>query len=141
MRIIREIPIPRPANEVFDFMRDFTTTEQWDPGTVSTRLISGDGGVGTRYANVSRFLGRESELTYEVIAEAPGESIHLRGSNETVVADDRITVRSSGEGSCVVIYDAHFQFAGVARLVAPLTAPAFKRLGDRAAEQLARVLD
>ncbi|MFT4048860.1 MAG: SRPBCC family protein [Solirubrobacterales bacterium] len=140
MRIHREIPVRRPAREVFEFMRDFTTTEQWDPGTVSTDRISGDGGVGTRYLNVSRFLGRETELVYELIAEQPGSELLLRGTNDTVVAEDRISVRPVDDSSSVVTYDARFSFSGIVRLVVPLAAPAFKRLGDRAATRLAEVL-
>ena len=45
---------------VFAYLSDFTTTTEWDPGTVRTTRESGDGGIGTRYRNVSRFLGRET---------------------------------------------------------------------------------
>ncbi len=47
---------------VFAYLADFTHTEEWDPGTVRTHRVSGDGGVGTTYANTSRFLGRETDL-------------------------------------------------------------------------------
>ncbi len=30
---------------VFAYLADFTTTEQWDPGTVRTVRVAGDGGV------------------------------------------------------------------------------------------------
>ena len=43
-------------------------------------------------------------------------------------------------GNKTVADRAEFTFKGAARLVAPLLAPAFKRLGDRAAERLGDVL-
>lgn len=139
MRVKRTIPTGRPRETVFAYMSDFENTEDWDPGTVSTTLIEGDGGVGTRYRNVSRFLGRETELEYEVVAFEPGESIHLRGTNSTVVADDRISVADIAGGS-EIEYDANFSFKGVARWLAPLFAPALKRLGDRAERRLTELM-
>jgi hypothetical protein len=44
------------VDEVWAFLSDFTTTEGWDPPTVSTVRATGDGGVGTEYANTSRVL-------------------------------------------------------------------------------------
>ena len=38
---------------MFAYLSDFTTTNEWDPGTVSTERVSGDGGVGTTYHNTS----------------------------------------------------------------------------------------
>ena len=66
MRIDRTVETSAPTAQVFDFLADFTNTEEWDPGTVRTDRISGDGGVGTAYANTSRFLGRNTDLTYVV---------------------------------------------------------------------------
>jgi uncharacterized protein YndB with AHSA1/START domain len=75
MEIVRTLVLPRPPEQVFSYLQDFTNTEEWDPGTVRTTRESGDGGVGTRYHNVSKFLGRETELTYLVEeADAPRSS-------------------------------------------------------------------
>lgn len=131
MRITRSVDSPRPADEVFAYLSDFTTTTEWDPGTVRTERVSGDGGVGTTYANTSRFNGRETQLTYEVIECEPPRRIRLRGENATVVAVDTITVERTESGSRIT-YDAHFTFKGVTALVAPLLRGAFRRLGDEA---------
>ena len=56
----RELTTDSAPDAVFAYLADFTTTEQWDPGTVRTVRIAGDGGVGTRYANTSRFAGRNA---------------------------------------------------------------------------------
>ena len=68
MHVERTLTVPRPIEAVFDYLADFTHTNDWDPGTVETRRTSGDGGVGTTYANTSEFMGRKTELTYETIA-------------------------------------------------------------------------
>lgn len=140
MEIVRTVTVDRPVAEVFAYLSDFTTTEEWDPGTVSTTLQSGDGGVGTRYHNVSRFLGRETSLTYEVLESSPPSLLRLRGENRTVVAHDTMSLVSTGSGGTELTYRAVFEFQGMARLVAPLAAPAFKRLGDKAEDGLRAAL-
>ena len=47
MLIERTVTVDRPPAEVFAYLADFTTTTEWDPGTVRTTRESGDGGVGT----------------------------------------------------------------------------------------------
>lgn len=136
MKIHRTITTDHPPAEVFDYMRDFTNTEEWDPGTRSTERISGDGGVGTIYRNISHFMGRDTELEYQVVAEQPGQEIRLRGVNDSVVATDTITVRSRADGGSDLTYLAQFDFNGIAKFLAPLARPAFKRLGDRAEARL-----
>ena len=140
MKIVRTVTVDRPLAEVFAYLSDFTTTEEWDPGTVSTTLQGGDGGVGTTYHNVSRFLGRETSLTYEVLESTPPTLLRLRGENETVVAHDTMSMTPSAAGGTELTYRAVFEFKGMARLVAPLAAPAFKRLGDKAEEGLRAAL-
>jgi uncharacterized protein YndB with AHSA1/START domain len=131
MRITRNVVIARPVDEVFAYLSDFTTTTSWDPGTVKTTLISGAGGVGTKYANTSTFNGRQTNLVYEVVDYELGRRIQLRGSNKTIIAVDTITFKEV-EGGVSVTYDASFTFKGITKLIAPFLAAEFKRLGDEA---------
>ena len=135
MKIERTVETAASPETVFAYLSDFTTTTEWDPGTVSTVRLSGDGGVGTTYRNTSKFAGRETELTYEVVEHAPPARIVLRGTNKTVTAEDSISVAAHDTGS-VVTYSADFTFKGAARFVAPLLAPALKKLGDDAQKGL-----
>ena len=136
MRICRTLTVERTPEEVFAYLRDFTTTEEWDPGTIRTTRVAGDGGVGTRYDNTSRFLGRETELTYTVEEHEAPRRLRLRGENKTVVAHDTMTVTPTTSGGTELTYVAEFAFKGASRFVAPLLAPAFKRLGDEAEKGL-----
>jgi hypothetical protein len=139
--ITRIVTTAHPASVVFAYVSDFTTTTEWDPGTVRTVLVSGQGDMGTEYRNTSRFLGRTTELTYMVTAFLPGELISLRGENATVIAQDTMTLRTKDDGRTELTYQAEFTFKGLWRLVAPLLAPAFGRLGDEARVGLKRALD
>jgi len=129
MQIERTVRTDRPIDQVFAYLSDFTTTADWDPGTVRVERESGDGGVGTTYHHVSTFLGRETELTYTVIDLVPNERISLRGVNKTVTGQDTMSVRSVGGGT-EVTYAAEFEFRGIAKYLGPLLRPALNKLGN-----------
>ena len=141
MVITRTVTVDRPVEAVFDYVSDFTTTTEWDPGTVRTVRVTGDGGGGTTYRNTSRFLGRTTELTYVVRELSHGERISLRGENATLVALDTMTLRQVEPGHTELTYRAELIFKGAWRLVAVLLAPAFRRLGDQAQAGLSRALN
>lgn len=136
MKIERTVEVDRPVAVVFAYLSDFTTTTQWDPGTVRTTLIQGDGGVGTTYHNTSSFNGRETELVYEVTDLVPNELFALRGENKTLVARDTMRFEATPSGGTRMTYTADFTFKGLAKLIAPLLGPAFKKLGDEAEQGL-----
>ncbi len=131
MRITRSVTVARPIDEVFAYLSNFTTTTAWDPGTVRTVRISGEGGLGTRYANTSTFNGRETNLVYEVIDFKLNERVQLRGQNKTLTAIDTLTFAMT-DGGTRVTYDANFTFKGITKIAAPFLAGAFKKLGDEA---------
>lgn len=138
MKIERTVTVDVPVNRAFAYLADFTTTTEWDPGTVSTVRLDGQG-VGTRYRNTSRFLGRETSLVYVVEELVADERIRLRGENQTVISVDTMTFRSTAAGT-EVTYTADFTFKGVARFVAPLLRPALTKLGDEAEKGLRSAL-
>ena len=127
----RTVTAAAPVETVFAYLSDFTTTTDWDPGTVRTERVSGAGDVGTTYRNTSRFAGRETELTYTVTARQAPRTITLRGENRTIVATDTITVEPAGTGRRAT-YRAVFELRGVWQALQPFFRPAFRRLGDYA---------
>jgi len=131
VRLNKTVTVDKPVDKVFAYLSDFATTTEWDPGTVQTVRISGDGAVGTEYRNTTRFAGRQTQLTYVVDELVPNQRIALRGENKTVIASDTMTFRTSGRGT-EVTYTADFTFKGLTRFLAPLLKPALNRLGDRA---------
>ncbi len=131
MRLQKTVVVDKPLDEVFAYLADFTTTTEWDPGTVTTVLQRGDGSVGTTYLNTSTFAGRQTQLTYVVREFVPDERIRLRGENDTVVAVDTMSFRKVETGT-EVTYEADFTFKGPTRFLTPLLRPALERLGRQA---------
>jgi hypothetical protein len=131
MKLLRTVVVDKPLGPVFGYLSDFTTSTEWDPGTVRTWREKGDGGVGTVYRNTSTFLKRTTELTYVVEELVDQRLIRLRGENKTVVSVDTMTFAAVAAGT-EVAYGVEFTFKGAARFVAPLLKPALERLGNEA---------
>jgi carbon monoxide dehydrogenase subunit G len=139
MRLTRTVTTEKPLDKVFAYLSDFTTTTEWDPGTVRTVRTAGDGGLGTEYLNTTTFIGRKTQLTYVVQDLVPNQRISLRGENSTVIAHDTMTFKATGADT-EVTYTADFTFKGISRLVAPLLRPAFTQLFNKAATGMAAAL-
>lgn len=130
----------RPVDETFAYLADFSTSQEWDPGVVrAERGEAGELGVGSTFDLVASFLGRESELTYEIIEYDAPRAVTLRGENATVVSLDRITTEPH-DGGTRITYDADLTLKGPLKLLDPLLKVVFGRVGDRALEGLRETL-
>lgn len=131
----------RPAEQVFAYLSDFSTAAEWDPGIVdASRADTGPIGIGTEFHLVSKFLGRTTELTYRIVEHDPPHSVTLLGENASVISRDTITVTQQRNGTRIG-YRAKLTLKGPLRILDPLLALAFKRVGDRALAGLMRTLD
>ena len=140
MHVERTFTVPRQVDVVFDYLSDFTSTNEWDPGTVQTTRTSGDGGVGTRYANTSEFMGRRTDLTYETVELSRPTRVVFRGRNDKATTHDRMTFTETSDGTRVH-YRAEFDFKFPANLVAPvLLRGKLEKLADETVAQLERKL-
>ena len=132
----------RKRDDVAAYLSDFSTTAEWDPGIVEAqRLDHGPLGVGSRFRLVARFLGRSTELTYEIVRYEPGELVTLRGENASVVSLDTMRFTAAPNGGTRVAYEADLTLKGSLRALDPLLRLAFNRVGDRAAAGLRTTLD
>jgi carbon monoxide dehydrogenase subunit G len=134
------VDTPRPLEEVFAYLSDFSTTAEWDPGVVEAeRLTEPPIREGSEFRLLARFLGRETPLTYRVVEFDPPKAVTLRGENSSVVSLDRMTFEPAGEGT-LITYDAKLSLKGPMKLADPLLGLAFKRVGDRALAGLRQTL-
>ncbi|MBV9594016.1 MAG: SRPBCC family protein [Actinobacteria bacterium] len=139
LSVERTFVVDRPVDVVFDYLADFSNTEQWDPGTVSCRRTDdGPLRVGSRFHNVSKFRGREVELEYTMRTCEPATK-HLRfvGENDTVTSTDDMRLAAAGDGQRTSItYRAEFDFHGMAKLAQPVLKPALEHLADQTVAQM-----
>jgi uncharacterized protein YndB with AHSA1/START domain len=138
--IERTVTVAKPVDQVWAFLSDFTTTEEWDPPTVRTTRESGDGGVGTVYKNVSKILGHETEIQYTVVEVQPLQKLQLTGKTTSMDLLDTMTFEGD-ENQTTVTYRAEFDPQGVAKVIEPLMPLGLKKIGDDAEESLRESLE
>ena len=140
-RYIGHVTSPRPIEDVFDYLADFSNVRDWDPSALESRSLNG-GGVaeGSRYAVTSRFLGREVPITYEVTEIERPARVALRGENDSVVSLDTMSFRKLPDGGTEVTYDADLRLKGARRLLDPVLGLSFRRLCERARARMEEVL-
>jgi carbon monoxide dehydrogenase subunit G len=137
----RTFTVASTPEGVVEYLRDFSRAEQWDPGTVScTRLDDGPVEVGSRWRNVSSFLGRKTELVYELTRDDPS-GLQFVGRNDTATSTDDISITAGDTpGTARIAYHAHVEFNGLAKYGAPVAKLALEKLGNDTEKNLIRVL-
>lgn len=142
MHVERTFLVARPVDQVFDYLSDFTTTNEWGPGTVATTRTSGDGGVGTTYAHTSEFNGRTTDLVYETLVHDRPDRVQFRGQNKSVTTVDSMSFASAADGSSTEItYRTDVHFAFPLSLLAPLVLRGkLARLADETVVQVEKSL-
>jgi carbon monoxide dehydrogenase subunit G len=134
------IDTPHPPDEMFAYLSDFSSTQEWDPGVIEAERV-GDGPVreGTEFRLLASFLHRKIPLTYRIVEYDPPSAVTFRGESSTVVSLDRITFEPSESGTRIT-YDADLALKGPFKLADPLLRVAFKRVGARALAGLRKTL-
>jgi carbon monoxide dehydrogenase subunit G len=133
--------INRPLEEVFAFTADFSNAERWDPGISSSRPV-GDAapGVGSKYEVMVSFGSSEIPMIYEITEWEQQSRVVLEGKGETIEAVDVIEFEAR-DGGTLVDYTADIEFTNWIRFVAPLMAPALRRVGEKALDGLVETLE
>ena len=127
-------------DEAFAYLADFTTAAEWDPNTVSSELITADPyAVGAKYRVVTKFAGREMELTYETVEIDRPNLVRFSSGNSTTDITDTISFVPAPQGSDVT-YDANIAPKGLAKVLDPALTLIFKRVGGHAADGLRKFL-
>lgn len=135
------IDSPLAPEEVWRRVADVTAFEQWDPGTRRAVQVEGDGpGLGAAYSLTVGGLRGTLDLRYEVTEFEPPRRLRLVADTGTLRSDDRITVEPGGSGSRVT-YRAYLGLHGPWKVLTPLLALAFGRIGAKGAAGLRTYLD
>ena len=138
-RYITSVPTPLSPAAAFAYMSDVTHFVDWDPGTKRAVRVAGDGpGVGAAY-DLTVEAGTTTVMRYEVKAYEPPRRLLLLARTTFLSSEDEVRVEPSASGARVT-YDARLTLNGPLGLFDPLLGLALRRIGDRAAAGLRRVL-
>jgi len=132
----------KSREEAFAYLANFANAAEWDPGVVSGEVLSGEPlGLGTTFRLMCRYFGRQFPLEYRIIAfEAPSK-VKFEANRGSISSVDEIRFVTVSEGTAVT-YDANLHLSGfLGRLMDPLVALAFQRIGGKAAAGLRRELN
>ncbi len=136
------VEIDRPAAEVFAFVSDMENNPRWQNGMKSSRWTSPPPiGVGSTYAQVAGFLGREIETAFEVVEFEPGKRIRITSTKSTFPLDITRTVEAVDIGSCRVSAVIKGEPRGLLGVLAPLTRPLANRSIQRDYGRLKELLE
>jgi hypothetical protein len=131
---------PMSPEQTFEYLADFRTAAEWDENTKSSDLTSGDPmSEGAEYKVVTEFAGRDLTMTYRTVElDRPGRIVF---NSATAIAEieDVITVKPDGTGS-EVSYEANIKPKSIAKVLDPVFAMIFNKVGDRAARSLRETL-
>ncbi len=99
-RYVGTIITSKSADEVYDYMADFRSVEQWDETVTEAKLVGNqEPGKGARYSVTFKFAGRENTFEYETIEAERPRHLLLKAVSGNVTSLDEITVREVPEGT------------------------------------------
>ena len=125
----------------FAYMADARNFAEWDPGVRSSTLVRGEEpGPGAAFDVVVNAGPRTMTLTYETVEWESPRRLVLRAETRSIRSDDSVRIEATDTG-CAVTYDAELDLRGVLRLFDPLLGLSFRKIGDRAAGGLRKVLE
>jgi carbon monoxide dehydrogenase subunit G len=139
-RIHERIQTALPIEAAFDYVADFATNEEWDPGTDSSiRIDDGPVGTGARYRLDVRMGGRVAPMEYRIREFDRPNRVVLVGSGSGVDAVDDIRFERTDHGTAID-YTADIRLGGVLRFVQPFLGETFAKIGRDAAAGMTREL-
>lgn len=142
VHIVREFEVPCPQDAAIAYLADFANAVEWDPGTV-TCVRNGDPSApihpGASWTNVSKVLGRETTLEYELTTLEP-DHVVLDGHNKTATSRDDIGVTAIDDGHSLIRYEATITFKGLARFADPLMSLVFRGIATETVRDMTAAL-
>lgn len=136
----RTLTVPRPIDEVFEYVAAFENIARWDPGTVqSEKLSAGPPRVGSTYQLVVKFGKATVPMRYQTTALDRPLSVTLAGEGERVTSVDSIKF-AEADGGTRITYRADIRLKGPARFLEVFARRAINRTADEAMAGLMRAL-
>ena len=138
--VSRTFSVSSPPHQVIDYLKDFSNAVEWDPGTQQcTRNDNGPIGEGVSWHNVSKIMGRTTELTYTLETLSDSNLVFV-GKNKSATSTEKIYVDATDTGS-VITYRNELEMHGPIALSNPILKLYFEKLANDTEKQLTSVLN
>lgn len=142
MTLLHEtIEVDRPVPEVFSYISDFTTTQEWDATAFAARkLTPGAIEEGTEFEVQCALPVGSITLIYEVEELVPQKYLRLRGRCKFFEVIDSIAFTATKNGT-QVDYQAKFEFNPLVQPMAALSQSGMEKMGRDALAGMKRALE
>lgn len=131
----------RSANDVFDYITDFSRIDEWDHTiTSSEKVTAGEIGLGSKFDLIFSMGLRKLPIAYEITEFSPPNKAILTGTSDNFVAVDTVTINETDQG-CHVTWQAELSFTGVSAKIVPLIENRVKKNGAQTIKDLASALN
>jgi uncharacterized membrane protein len=121
-RVIVRVGIKRSCPDIYVILEDAEKNPKWLPAMSSCKWITPPPiGVGSRYEQVARFLGKEIHTRFEVTAREPGRLITIQsreGSSFPLTVTRQ--VEAQDDNHCLVTEMVDSDPGGFYRIASPL---------------------
>ena len=121
VRATTSVEIDRPADDVFEFVAEFTNNPRWQRGMRACRWTSDPPhGVGATYEQEARFLGKDVRNTFRVTDLEPGRRISFESTGGTFPIAVTRTVEPLGPDRARFTEDVQGDARGFYRVAEPV---------------------
>ena len=122
VRFEQTVAINQPASRVFALVSDLENDPAWSGASGMRRTSTGPIGVGTTFEQRTRFLGRNTELVFNVTAFDPGRRLAVTATTGRLSLFGERAVTPVGDSASLVTFVGGGQASGPWRLAEPLLA-------------------
>jgi carbon monoxide dehydrogenase subunit G len=131
------VDAPHSAEEVWHYLADLSSIEEWDPSVKDVELVGGEARTeGARYDLEVRVRGRSIGLPYRVVEVDPPHRVVFAAETASVSVRDEARIEAKGPAASSVIWEANLRLRGIRRLLDLPLRPIFHRLGEDARKGL-----
>jgi len=113
IKVQKSVWINLPAEDIFAYVCDLESMEDWSSATISIRRTSpGELGAGATVRSTIRFLGRWLNVLFEVVEYSPGACVTFKSIAGSPLCLFRYRFEASKEGGTIVSEEAVVQIIG-----------------------------
>ncbi|AKH67913.1 dehydrogenase of unknown specificity, short-chain alcohol dehydrogenase like [Spongiibacter sp. IMCC21906] len=136
------IVVNRQLEDCFEYLRDFSTIEQWDPGVYrAEKRTPGAAQNGTEYVLTLKLpLGQRAAMRYVQQSTRENSEIILQGLGEDISALDSLRFDALGPSCTAIHYRAELKLLSLSAVTKLAIKPILKRVGKQAATGLYHAL-
>jgi carbon monoxide dehydrogenase subunit G len=131
------VEAPHSAEEVWHYLADLRSVEEWDPSVDAVELVGGEPRTeGARYDLEVSFRGRSIDLPYRVVEVDPPHRVVFEAKTDSVWVRDEARIEPKGPAASSVTWDADLRLRGFRRVLDVPFRAIFHRVGEHAKEGL-----